>query len=63
MTEGCPRCGRGTEARPHRSGRAWLALHEVRCWGPKTALYNVVWLWTHPADAEDGDDRSSTTDE
>ena len=30
-----------------------MMLHEVRCWGPRVALYNVAWLWTHPPDLAD----------
>jgi hypothetical protein len=53
MAEGCPRCGKGTEANPHRPGWFWLILHEVTCWGPRVALYNAAWLWTHETEDDD----------
>lgn len=52
MAEGCPKCGRGTEANPHRSGWVWFVVHELKCWGPRVLLYNAAWLWTHPEDVD-----------
>lgn len=61
MNQGCPHCGRGTEANPHPSGWRNFFWHEIRCWGFRAALYNAAWLWTHPNDEDEriGDGQES----
>lgn len=44
IKEPCRRCGRGTTEHLDWTSNFW---HDLRCWGLRTAIYNLRWLITN----------------